>query len=65
MLSLDRAAIAEAAGETARAAESFIAPGVPENEDGDSRTVGGPVVETDPEEYQASCVEAQKLLNAP
>ena len=64
VLSLDRAAIAEAAGETARAAESFIAPGVPENEDGDSRTVGGPVVETDPEEYQASCVEAQKLLNA-
>lgn len=26
--------------------------------------MGGPVVETDPEEYQASCVEAQKLLNA-
>lgn len=64
VLSLDRAAIAEAAGETARAAEGFIAPGVPENEDGDFRTVGGPVVETDPEEYQASCVEAQKLLNA-
>ena len=59
-LSLDRTAIAVAAGP----AEGFIAPGVPENEDGDFRTVGGPVVETDPEKYQASCLEAQKLLNA-
>ncbi|CDC68540.1 putative ABC transporter substrate-binding protein [Oscillibacter sp. CAG:155] len=53
-----------AAGDAACPAEGFIAPGVPENEDGDFRTVGGSVVETDPEKYQSSCLEAQKLLNA-
>lgn len=63
-LSLDRTAIAVAAGDAACPAEGFIAPGVPENEDGDFRTVGGSVVETDPEKYQSSCLEAQKLLNA-
>lgn len=63
-LSLDRTAIAVEAGEAADPAEGFIAPGVPENEDGDFRTVGGPVVETDPEKYQTSCLEAQKLLGA-
>ena len=60
---IDRDALTEVAGITAKAAEGLIPFGVPENEEGDFRTTGGALLENDPETYDARCAEAQVLLS--
>ena len=62
-LAIDRNALAEAAGVTARAAEGLVPPGVPENEEGDFRTVGGGLLDNDPELYGERCDRARELLS--
>lgn len=59
---IDRNALAELAGLTARAAEGLVPPGVPENEEGDFRTAGGALLENDPELYAEQCARARELL---
>ena len=51
-LAIDRGALAQAAGKTALPAEGVVPPGVPENEEGDFRTVGGPLLDNDPAAYE-------------
>ena len=60
---IDRNALAAAAGVTARAAEGLVPCGVPENEEGDFRTVGGVLLDNDPEQYETRCQEAADLLS--
>jgi len=60
---IDRQALAELAGATARAAEGLIPFGVPDNEEGDFRTNGGALLENEPEDYEALCREARLLLS--
>ena len=59
---IDRPVVAELAGVTATAAEGLIPPGVPENELGDFRTVGGAVLVNDPIRYADDCENARALL---
>ena len=61
-LVIDRSALAQAAGVTAHPAEGLVPPGVPENEEGDFRTVNGPLLDNDPELYAENCAQAQALL---
>lgn len=61
-LAIDRNALAQAAGITARAAEGLVPAGVPENDEGDFRTVGGPLLDNDPEAYAEQCAQAKILL---
>lgn len=61
-LAVDRNALAQAAGVTARAAEGLVPPGVPENELGDFRSIGGALLENDPETYEERCAQAKALL---
>lgn len=61
-LAVDRNALAQAAGITTQAAEGLVPPGVPENEEGDFRTVGGALLDNDPETYQLRCDQAKALL---
>ena len=61
-LAIDRAALAAAAGGTALAAEGLVPPGVPESEAGDFRTVGGPLLDNDPETYADRCAQAKAIL---
>lgn len=61
-LAIDRNALAQAAGVTARAAEGLVPAGVPENDEGDFRTVGGPLLDNDPELYAGRCAQAKALL---
>lgn len=61
-LAIDRNALAEAAGVTARAAEGLVPSGVPENDEGDFRTVGGSLLDNDPEDYAGQCAQAKALL---
>lgn len=63
-LAIDRNALAAAAGVTARAAEGLVPPGVPENEEGDFRTVGGALLDNDPELYGERRDRARELLSA-
>ena len=60
---IDRNALAAVAGVTARAAEGLVPCGVPENEEGDFRTVGGALLDNDPEQYETRCQEAVDLLS--
>ena len=60
---IDRNALAAVAGVTARAAEGLVPCGVPENEEGDFRTVGGALLDNDPEQYETRCQEAAALLS--
>lgn len=60
---VDRNVLAQVAGVTARPAEGLVAYGVPENEEGDFRTVGGPLLDNDPELYREYCTQAQDLLS--
>jgi oligopeptide transport system substrate-binding protein len=60
---IDRNALAELAGVTALAAEGLVPPGVPENQEEDFRTVGGPLLDNDPEQYALRCQEAAELLS--
>ena len=46
-LAIDRTALAQNAGAVYKAAEGLVPPGVPENEEGDFRTVDGPALETE------------------
>lgn len=61
-LAIDRNALARAAGAAARAAEGVVPPGVPENEEGDFRTAGGPLLDNDPGAYEENCRRARALL---
>lgn len=61
-LAIDRNALAQAAGITAQAAEGLVPAGVPENDEGDFRTVGGPLLDNDPEAYAERCAQAKLLL---
>lgn len=60
---IDRNALAEAAGVAAQPAEGLVPFGVPENEEGDFRTVGGALLDNDPEGYEGRCQEAVQLLS--
>lgn len=62
-LAVDRNAIAEIAGVTAKAAEGLVPPGVPEG-DGDFRAKGGTLIDHDPETYADRCTEAISLLES-
>ena len=62
-MAIDRNALMEVAEVTAVAAEGLVPPGVPENEEGDFRTVGGPLFENDPETYAESCQQAREILS--
>ena len=62
-LAIDRNALAETAGVTARPAEGLVPPGVPENEEGDFRTVGGALLDNDPETYGERRDRARELLS--
>ena len=62
-LAIDRNAVAALAGVTAKAAEGLVPFGVPENEEGDFRTMGGALLENDPEAYSDLCQQARDLLN--
>ena len=61
---IDRNALMEVADVTAVVAEGLVPPSVPENEEGDFRTHGGPLIENDPELYAELCQEARNLLSA-
>lgn len=60
---VDRNALAELAGIMAQPAEGLVPHGVPENEEGDFRTAGGPLLDNAPEDYDALCIEARVLLS--
>lgn len=60
---IDRNALTELAGLTAVAAEGLVPFGVPENGEGDFRTVGGALLSNDPEQYQEACAQAKLLLS--
>lgn len=62
-LAVDRNALAELAGVTAQAAEGFIPPGVPGDEEADFRTSGGALLENDPESYAERCAQARSILS--
>ena len=61
-LAIDRSALAAAAGTAAQAAEGLVPSGVPENDEGDFRTMGGPLLDNDPETYEERCAQAKALL---
>ena len=60
---INRNALMEVADVTAVVAEGLVPPGVPENEEGDFRTEGGPLFENDPELYGETCQQAREVLN--
>ena len=62
-LVIDRTALAQAQGTTVFPAEGLVPPGVPESEEGDFRTVGGPSLDNDPEHYEERVEEARQLLD--
>lgn len=61
-LAIDRNAIAQAAGTAALPAEGLVPPGVPENEEGDFRTLSTSLLDNSPEGYAERCQQAQALL---
>nr|WP_325256831.1 peptide ABC transporter substrate-binding protein [uncultured Oscillibacter sp.] len=61
-LVIDRAALAQAAGAAALPAEGVVPPGVPENEEGDFRTLSAALLDNDPEGYEQRCQKARLLL---
>lgn len=61
-LSIDRAALAEAAGITARPAEGLVPFGVQENGEGSFRDVGGALLDNDPEVYEENRIRAKAFL---
>ena len=60
-LAIDREAVAQAAGVTARAAEGLVPPGVPGGEEGDFRGANA-LLDNDPETYAGRCAQARQLL---
>lgn len=61
ILAIDRGALAQAAGVTARAAEGLISPGVPGEGEEDFRSAVT-LLDNDPETYADRCAQARKLL---
>lgn len=61
-LAIDRNALAQAAGVTARAAEALVPRGVPDNPEEDFRTCAGALLDNDPETYADRCAQAKTLL---
>ena len=59
-LAIDRSALAQAAG--GLPAEGVVPPGVPENEEGDFRSLSSPLLDNSPESYADRCVQARSLL---
>ena len=62
-MSIDRGALMEVADVTAVVAGGLVPPGVPENEQGDFRTIGGALFENDPEFYAQSREQAREVLS--
>lgn len=62
-LVVDRNALAERAGITAVAAEGLVPRGVPENEEGDFRTIRGARLDNDPDSYEQRCADANWVLS--
>jgi len=60
---IDRNALSALAGAAVRPAEGLVPAGVPENEEGDFRTLGGAVLDNNPDDYLARCVEAKSILS--
>lgn len=63
VMAIDRSALMEVADVTAVAAEGLVPPGVPENQEGDFRTAGGPLFENDPEFYAEAREQAREILS--
>lgn len=61
-LAIDRTAVVEAAGAVARAAEGLVPAGVPQSEEGDFRTMGGALLDNDPDHREELVEEARSLL---
>ena len=61
---IDRNALARTASVVALAAEGLVPPGVPENDEGGFRAVGGALLDNDPETYEERCAQAKALLEA-
>lgn len=61
-LAIDWTALVQAAAPTARMAEGVVPPGVPENEEEDFRTAGGPLLDNDPETLETRRIQARALL---
>lgn len=59
-LAVDRNALAQAAG--GLPAEGVVPPGVPENEEGDFRSLSAPLLDNSPEGYGERCQRARSLL---
>ena len=62
-LAIDRNALAQAAGAAALPAEGVVPPGVPENEEGDFRSLSTPLLDNAPESYEERCQQARTLLD--
>ncbi len=62
-LAIDRNVLAETKGVGVFPAEGLVPSGVPQSEEGDFRTMGGPVLENNSEKYEERCDEARKLLD--
>ena len=62
-LAIDRNALAQAAGTAALPAEGVVPPGVPENEEGDFRSLSTPLLDNAPESYEERCQQARTLLD--
>ena len=61
-LAIDRRALAQAAGPAALPAEGVVPPGVPENDEGDFRTLSAALLDNSPESYEDRCIQARALL---
>lgn len=61
-LVIDRNALAQAAGVSALPAEGVVPPGVPENEEGDFRSLSVSLLDSGPEGYEERCQRARALL---
>lgn len=62
-LTIDRVSIAEQAGVGAIPSEGLVPPGVPENEEGDFRTLASPLLDNDPECCEENRQLARELLS--
>lgn len=61
-LAIDRQALAQAAGAAVLPAEGVVPPGVPENEEGDFRTLSAALLDNDPETLEERRSQAKALL---
>ena len=64
IVAIDRVALAQTVGLTARAAEALVPPGVPDNDElEDFRTCAGPLLDNEEKTYVDRCAECQQLLS--